>query len=65
MNYCDYQCDQGRNCPVRAAKEMAAAKSEEPMPLGTWESLGVYALLIMFALVSLAVVIGHMSGSFA
>ena len=65
MNCCDYQCDQGRNCLVRAAKELAVAKSGEPMPLGPWEDLGVYTLLIMFALVSLAVVIGHMSGSFA
>lgn len=32
MNCCDYQCDQGRNCPAREEKP-AEAKPEQPVEI--------------------------------
>ena len=67
MSCCDYKCDQGRNCPVRTAKEMAITEPE-PLPLGTWESIGAYGLMVFFSLLAFACIAGlvnYLSGSFA
>ena len=32
MNCCDYQCNQGRNCPARMAKVGQRYPAAEPLP---------------------------------
>lgn len=39
MNCCDYECNQGRNCPVRGAKVAKIGRKDytrEPLPPTTW-----------------------------
>ena len=35
MNCCDYDCNQGRNCPARVAKVGQRTPAAEPLPPST------------------------------
>jgi len=36
MNCCDYDCNQGPNCPARVAKVGQRMKSADPLPPSIW-----------------------------
>jgi hypothetical protein len=38
MNCCDYQCNQGRDCPARMAKVGQRMHGPDPLPPPTWRN---------------------------
>lgn len=66
MNCCDYQCDQGRNCPARVARIGARYPAAEPLLSNVFPSLmkraaramllGIVGLLLYGALLAAFVV---------
>ena len=66
MNCCDYQCDQGRNCPARVARIGARYPAAEPLSSNVFPSLmkraaramllGIVGLLLYGALLAAFVV---------
>ena len=36
MNCCDYDCNQGRECPARVAKAKPVMKAADPLPPSVW-----------------------------
>ena len=69
MNCCDYDCNQGRDCPARVAKVGQRAPAAEPLPPSTWRdrleyaawaALFVVTALLMLATLALSVI--HNSG---
>jgi hypothetical protein len=36
MNCCDYECNQGRNCPARIGKVGQRMQGPEPLPPSSW-----------------------------
>lgn len=36
MNCCDYECNQGRNCPARMAKIGQRMHGPDPLPPSSW-----------------------------
>ena len=36
MNCCDYDCNQGRNCPARVARVGQKMPAAEPLPESVW-----------------------------
>lgn len=38
MNCCEYNCDQGRDCPARVAKCKPVMRAAEPLPPSTWRA---------------------------
>ena len=49
MNCCDYECNQGRDCPVRVAKARPVMKAADPLPVSVWryqlKRLGYWLLM--------------------
>jgi len=63
MNCCDYNCNQGRDCPARVAKIGQRAPAAEPLPPSNWRgrlkyvawaALFIVIALAMFSLIVLA-----------
>jgi len=52
MNCCDYQCDQGRNCPARVAKVGQRYLGPDPIPAsrGYLKDLARAMLLVFLAM---------------
>lgn len=54
MNCCDYECNQGRDCPARTAKIGQKMKCADPLPDSTWrykiECLGYWMLMAVLGL---------------
>lgn len=64
MNCCDYNCNQGRNCPARVAKIGQRTPDRQPLPPMHWRSTMqrlatwlVYAILGMFWLAYVVAVV--------
>lgn len=61
MNCCDYDCNQGRDCPARVAKIGKAMKAAEPLPPSMWRiylaSLARAMLICIAVLLVSAVVV--------
>lgn len=38
MNCCDYECNQGRNCPARMAKIGQRMHGPDPLPPSAWRN---------------------------
>jgi len=57
MNCCDHQCDQGRNCPLRAARNSGVC-STEPDPESTSDAFIYWSAIVAFSLVSAATLCG-------
>jgi hypothetical protein len=36
MNCCNYDCNQGRDCPVRVAKAKPVMRAADPLPPSIW-----------------------------
>ena len=55
MNCCDYDCNQGRDCPVRVAKVGQRHQDAEPLPPITWRrhlrDLAAAMLLTILAII--------------
>lgn len=50
MNCCDYNCNQGRNCPARVARVGARYPAAEPLPPSGSPRLlkrGAWAMLLL------------------
>lgn len=63
MNCCDYECNQGRDCPVRAAHQEPTAQpiqyaGEEPEPIGVGPAEYFAVVLIVLCIFY----IGFMAG---
>ena len=55
MNCCTYECNQGRNCPVRTAK--ITANAAQPEDRSSWDVISGVMLNGLFAVALVAVVI--------
>lgn len=54
MNCCDYDCNQGRDCPARVAKCKPVMLAAEPLPPSTWRiGLRVWTWWMLMAAVAL------------
>jgi hypothetical protein len=55
MNCCDYDCHQGRDCPVRVAKAKPVMKAADPLPPSVWRcqlrKLAYWVLLAILGMV--------------
>ena len=59
MNCCDYECNQGRDCPARVAKIGQKMKAAEPLPASVWRYwLGRLAFLVLVALGANLIMVG-------
>lgn len=59
MNCCDYECNQGRDCPARVAKIGQKMKAAEPLPESVWRYwLGRLAFLVLVALGANLIMVG-------
>jgi hypothetical protein len=58
MNCCDYNCNQGRECPARVAKYRPVMRAADPLPPGKWRDW-----LKTAARVVLCVLLGCLLGS--
>jgi hypothetical protein len=55
MNCCDYDCHQGRDCPVRVAKAKPVMKAADPLPPSVWRcqlrKLAYWVLLAILGMI--------------
>jgi hypothetical protein len=58
MNCCDYNCTQGRDCPIRVAKVGQRIPGPEPLPPSVWRywvrRIAYWVLMGIFGLLWLA-----------
>ena len=54
MNCCDYDCNQGRECPARVAKAKPVMRAAKPLPPSVWryqlKKLAYWVLLAVFGM---------------
>jgi hypothetical protein len=56
MNCCDYDCNQGRDCPVRVAKAKPVMRAADPLPPSIWRhQLRKLAYWMLLAVLGLTV----------
>ena len=56
MNCCNYDCNQGRDCPVRVAKAKPVMKAADPLPPSIWRcQLRKLAYWMLLAVLGLTV----------
>ncbi len=57
MNCCDYNCNQGRNCPIRSTPVARIGRRDyglEPMPPTTWrDTLKSLAVWVVYGIIGL------------
>jgi hypothetical protein len=55
MNCCDYNCNQGRNCPARVAHAKPIMYAASPLPPSTWrKQVRTLAYWLLMALMGLS-----------
>ena len=68
MNCCDYNCNQGRNCPARVAKVGQRTPAAEPLSGKTWRDympdLAGWALAVVAVLMCYSILIWGFRESF-
>lgn len=64
MSCCDDfgNCTQGRNCPVRAAREGMAVPDDEPMLALTWVENATLWVVLLLACTVLLTLLGGLAG---
>ena len=54
LNCCDYDCNQGRDCPARVAKAKPVMMAADPLPPSVWryqlKKLAYWMLLAVFGM---------------
>ena len=58
MNCCDYECNQGRDCPARVAKLGQKMPAAEPLPASIWRRQLKRLVYWMLAVVLASLVAG-------
>lgn len=58
MNCCDYECNQGRDCPARVAKVGQKMQAAEPLPTSIWRRQIKRLAYWMLAVVLASLVVG-------
>lgn len=58
MNCCDYECNQGRDCPARVAKVGQKMQAAEPLPASVWRRQLKRLVYWMLAVVLASLVAG-------
>jgi hypothetical protein len=58
MNCCDYECNQGKDCPARVARARPVMLAAQPLPPTVWrrqvKALAYWALMAVLGLFWLA-----------
>ena len=64
MNCCDYDCNQGHNCPARVARVGQKMQAAEPLPESVWrywlKRLVYLVLAVLLASLNVAVMLAFM-----
>jgi hypothetical protein len=56
MNCCDYDCNQGRDCPARVAEHRPVMRAADPLPPSIWRhQLKKLAYWMLMAMVGMTV----------